>query len=581
MTKKWLAKPLSAYANLNPADFYKKFTGCFLMLILCQLFFGSCAEQRPLTGGPKDTKAPELDSTKYSTKNFITNFKEKEIILTFNEWIILNDPLNQIVFSPPLKVKPDIKIKYKSLVIRFKEDLNPGTTYTIQFGESIRDFTENNPVQNFKFVFSNGEVLDSLSLSGQIADAQSGNPVDKVWVMLYDNLGDSVPYNERPLYVSKTDGQGFFKFENLKSDSFRIFALQDNNSNYRFDQKSEAIAYFGEPFYLSDTSKSSIRMKLFKEDDITAIQSAKLVSKNQYKILFSQPVFDSLIINPLIENNTEFSILPEISRDSVILWWKGTTTNEFKVELSIPNINFKDTVNLTGTEELKLEKIRIINEETDNQAGKTKVKNPAEKKFFFHPKNINPVEFNQPIIAFDTSKIMLIDSLGKKIRFNLKKSNQFRKLELNCSSDSLPVKCSLIFLPDALEDFFGNSNTDTLIRKYSVFKETELGNLKLKITGADSSFNYIIQMLDEKDMVIQSFAMENSSQWEQNFYLLEPKKYSFLVIQDKDNNGRLSTGNYLQKKQPETLTRSKPVNIRANWENEMEIDLKPAQKRKG
>ena len=177
---------------------------------------------------------------------------------------------------------------------------------------------------------------------------------------------------------------------------------------------------------------------------------------------------------------------------------------------------------------------------------------------------------------------MLIDSLGKKISFSLKKSkNQFRKLELNCSSDSLPVKCSLIFLPDALEDFFGNSNTDTLIRKYSVFKETELGNLKLKITGADSSFNYIIQMLDEKDMVIQSFAMENSSQWEQNFYLLEPKKYSFLVIQDKDNNGRLSTGNYLQKKQPETLTRSKPVNIRANWENEMEIDLKPAQKRKG
>jgi hypothetical protein len=577
MTERWLASTLSA--KFKTEDLYNYFSGYILMLILCQLFFGSCAEQRPLTGGPKDTKAPELDSTKYSTKNFSTNFKEKEIILTFNEWIVLNDPLNQIIFSPPLKVKPDIKIKHKSLVIKFKEELNPSTTYTIQFGESIRDFTENNPVQNFKFVFSAGDILDSLTLNGQIADALTGNPSDKVWVMLYDNLVDSVPYLERPLYVSKTDAQGFFKFENLKSDSFRIFALQDNNSNYRFDQKSEAIAFFSEPFFLTDTSKGTFRLKLFKEDDITAIQSAKLVSNNHYKIIFSQPLYDSLFINPLVENLPGFSLLSEISKDSVVFWWQGV--KEFKMELTIPNLNFRDTVNVSSSEDLKTEKIRIINEETDNQGGKAKVKTSTEKKFYLHPKDKNMVDFNQPILSFDTTKIILIDSFGKKINYKLTNiQNQNRKLELNTAEDSLAGNCTLMFLPNSLRDFFGNENNDTLYRKYTIYKETELGNLKLKVIGADSMSNYLIQMLDEKDLVIQSFEMNNTSIWEQNFYFLVPKKYSFIIIQDKDKNGRLTTGNYLQKIQPENLTRSKPITIRANWENEMEIDLKPVAKKK-
>ncbi len=95
MLKSWFFKPFQSIKPILTKDFIKKLSGSIFLLLLSQLFFCSCAEQRPLTGGPKDTKAPELDSSKFSTKNFSTKFKEKEIILTFNEWIVLNDPMTR------------------------------------------------------------------------------------------------------------------------------------------------------------------------------------------------------------------------------------------------------------------------------------------------------------------------------------------------------------------------------------------------------------------------------------------------------------------------------------------------------
>jgi hypothetical protein len=533
------------------------------------LILNSCAEIRPLSGGPRDKEAPRIDSTKYSTPNFQTNFQEKEIILTFNEWVVLNDPTNQLIVSPPLKNKPELKLKYKSVILQFKEELLPNTTYTVQFGESVRDYTENNPAQNLRFIFSTGEKLDSLTLEGQIVDANTAGPMDKVWVMLYDQFDDSIPYKERPLYISKTNAQGFFKFENIRSDSFKIFALKDNNSNFKFDQKTEAIAFYPDPIFMSQSSQGTLKMRMFIEEDLPYISSAKTLNKNQLKIAFNRPIHQKVELEPL-DVSLEFSSKIEYSKDSLILWFKGMENQDWNLLVKINELNFLDTVQVKASK-MDLEKWSMI----ESDLSKSKLPNDALPLLNLHPKYNNSIEFNRALgLIKDASKIILRDSIGTKIDFEIAlDSSHPRKINLKIKNSTEISKAELLFLPGALVDFLGETNQDTLSRKCWQQKERDFGNLKLKIMNADSSMSYIVQLKDDKNRLIAEKSFSNLNAAEFDFPLLEPILYAVKVIHDKDRNGYLTTGNYLQNIQSEILSSPKPVSLRADWDNELEIDL--------
>ena len=205
------------------------------LFILLAAAIQYCANPIAPTGGPRDETPPQLD-TSQSTTNYQTNFEKQTIELTFDEWVNLNDVFNQVVVSPPLDNRPEVRIKKKTILFEFAEEevLRDSATYTINFGEAIKDLTEGNPADNLRFVFSTGDFIDSLSVQGRIVDARTGEPVEGVLFNMYDELQDTVVRTRRPFYFAKTNKEGQFRVENVKSDTFKLFALKDANLNYLF-----------------------------------------------------------------------------------------------------------------------------------------------------------------------------------------------------------------------------------------------------------------------------------------------------------------------------------------------------------
>jgi uncharacterized protein (DUF2141 family) len=393
--------------------------------------------------------------------------------------------------------------------------------------------------------------------------------MDKVWVMLYDQFDDSIPYKERPLYISKTNAQGYFKFENIRSDSFKVFAIKDNNSNFKFDQKTEAIAFYPDPIFLSQSTQGSLKMRMFTEEDIPYISSAKTLNKNQLKIAFNRPIRQKVELVPL-DVETGFGSKIEFTKDSLFLWFKGMENQDWNLLVKIKELNFIDTVQVKASK-IELAKWSMI----DSDLSKIKLLKDTLPMLNLHPKFNNGIEFNRALGEIkDLEKIILRDSTGTKIDFEIAlDSSHPRKLNLKINNPTEISKAELLFLPGALVDFWGETNPDTLSRKCWQQKEPDFGNLKLKILNADSSMTYIVQLKDEKNRLVAENSFSNTSSIEFNYPLLEPIKYSVQLIHDKDRNGYLTTGNYLQKIQSEVLSSPKPVSLRADWDNELEIDL--------
>ena len=553
--------------NLFPILFF----GLFLLF-----FLSHCANPRPLVGGKKDETPPKLDSNSYSTPNKSLNFKDKEIILTFDEWVQLDQ--NKILISPPMAQKPDFKIKHKSLVIKFKDTLRENTTYTINLSDGIKDYTENNMVKNMKFVFSTGDFLDSLQIKGQIIDALTSQPKNNILIMLYNSLQDSVPCLQKPLYLARTDEQGMFSIENVKSDSFKIFALSDKNNNLLFDQANEEIAFIPNNFLLTDSSQPTLKMRLFAPQALAKVQNSKFIHQNLIRVGFNQNILQKIDIQPISDN---FKILKtEQSGDSALIFIQQQAKNADKLSFIIKYANQDriDTASLTFSSTLDtLPKIKFA-EAAKNKAAKT-AKNAEPKQ---NPANSHQLIFNLPITEWDSSRILLYQDTNKiSASFSLKQTAE-RVFNLQTSWQS--VDYQLVILPNALKNCYGENNQDTIIKKISVAKLEEFGNLKLKIVNIDSikSENYLLQLIrDKTDVVVEKkFNSQNKSSMELDFSNLETGSYFVRIITDSNLNGRWDTGDYWQKTQPESVFNSNSVSIRANWDNELQIDFNPPAKGK-
>ncbi len=219
---------------------YIKIFNAAVVLTLAGLIY-SCANPLIPQGGPKDIEPPiEMEA---EPVNFSTNFNESSARVWFNEFIELKDLHKQLLVSPPLEENPNITIRGKSIIIELEDTLLENTTYTIFMGDAIVDITEKNPIKNFQYVFSTGDHIDSLELEGSLVDAFTKDPTEDATIMLYRSMEDSIPMKERPVYISKTDKQGKFKFRNLADGGYKIFALVDANSNYLYDLPNEPIGY--------------------------------------------------------------------------------------------------------------------------------------------------------------------------------------------------------------------------------------------------------------------------------------------------------------------------------------------------
>ena len=215
-----------------------------MALLLAAFLAQRCANQVAPTGGPKDDRPPVVVET--VPENRSVNFMGKKIEITFDEYVSLENANHNVMISPPLREKPDIKLKNKTVIIKFKETLAENTTYTINFGAAIKDLHEGNLFKDYVYSFSTGDHIDTLSIAGKVLYAADKKPVDGAYVSLYaadrDNL-DSLPLTTAPNYLTKTDKEGNFRLEGLADKKYLVFALKDANSNLYFDLPNEEVAF--------------------------------------------------------------------------------------------------------------------------------------------------------------------------------------------------------------------------------------------------------------------------------------------------------------------------------------------------
>jgi hypothetical protein len=597
------------------------FRNIFLIVIVISIIAG-CARMAAPTGGPKDEQHPLI--VEINPASYTTNFDSKLVKITFDEFIQLKDLQQNLIVSPILEKKPMIQAKGKVLNIKFEEELKDSTTYNLYFGNSVQDFNEGNPIENFQYVFSTGEYIDSMSVQGHVLNSFNLLPEEGVFVMLYNSKEDSVPFKSIPDYISKTNSEGFFRINNIRIDNYKLFCLRDLNKNYLFDMPDEDIAFtdslisfelisevkidttFVEDSLISieggltkkygdiDTiiTETNIyytipeyTLMLFKEDRaVQYVANTKREERQKVEIMFNKPIKDSIIfelVDTVVE--TDWYIKESSINNDTVFYWLTNSEIFNKESLNFTLSYQKEDSNLvyqwnTDTLNLRYFETKKKNKDQEQKPPGIEYKLSVKDRGSLDlNKNIN-LSFEKPLLDIDRSYIYLynvVDSMEYEVGFKLKKvENELREFELT-STWSEDSTFKLEIYPGAFTDISESVN-DTLIVEYKVMTLDSYGKVLANISGIDSSFQAICQLIlpgKETESILDERIVQKDEILE--FAYLHPKEYIFKVIIDRNMNGKWDEGNYLEHILPEeVLYYEKEIKVRANWDIEINMDLK-------
>ena len=525
----------------------------FLLL----LFFISCAKRGAITGGLKDTIAPTL---KYSfPENYSVKFQGNKIKLVFDENIKLNNLNKQLIISPPMKNEPLIipTTPTKTLTITINDTLQPNTTYSLNFGQSIADNNEGNPYNQFKYVFSTGDYIDSLALGGRVKDAYDKEVASFVSIMLYEaneKFNDSTIYKENPRYITNTlDSLQTFRLENLKAGKYFLVAMKDNNSNNKFNPKSDRIGFTKQ--IVTIPNDTVFELELFKEALPFKATKPSQASGNRLIVGYEgNPKSNGEKAKITLKNNGQIvpSIVTKIEKkDSLQVWFKPLKVDSLSLNI------VKDKYQKDFT-------FKIKNQKSDTLSIK------AIQSGVLNFRDRFTLESSTPLVNFDKSKMTLTDKDSVAVAFTTAYDEYTQQLFVDFKIEE-SQKYNFKLLPGAVTDFFEKTN-DTLSFNTSTRNRADYGNLIVSLKNVNR-FPVIIELTNEKgDIVKASEYTENKTEIE--FNLLEPSVYTLRAIYDDNKNKEWDTGNYLEKRQAEEVIYfSKGVDIRTNWDVSQPFDL--------
>lgn len=213
-----------------------------LILLIPQILVQTgCATIIPPEGGPKDTLPPIL--RKADPRDSSLNFSDKTITLSFDEYVDADNAQQEMIVSPVPANMPTVSRKLNTVTIKLRDTLEANATYSLNFGNTIKDVNEGNIMKNFTYTFSTGPYFDSLEFRGNVVLAETGDIDTTLTVMLHRTNIDSAVVNEKPRYIARTDGRGHFRFINLPPDTFYVYALKDEGGSYRYMSKSQLFAF--------------------------------------------------------------------------------------------------------------------------------------------------------------------------------------------------------------------------------------------------------------------------------------------------------------------------------------------------
>ena len=597
-------------------------------LLLSALLAQRCANAVAPTGGPQDTMPPVVVDAVPENRNI--NFIGKKIEITFDEYITLENANQNVLISPPLNEKSDIKLHNKTVVVKFKEDLAPNTTYTINFGSSIKDLHEGNPFKDYVYSFSTGEFIDTLSIAGTILNAEDKKPVENAYVSLYasdrDNL-DSLPLSAKPNYISKTDKEGKFRLEGLADQKYLVFALKDVNSNLYFDLPNEEVAFLDtlvpasypwtapkqqsldstlvdsltmqvdtlamdtlanyldtlvnimdsvvfetETITMYDQNALNLTLYMFTEVDSTQVLlEKKLVEEGLLRFVFRHPAKDAAVMTPEMLPDT-FNLIPLHSTAYDTVWWYFTPNVKDSIWVQV---KYDTIINDSSRYSLKFKDKNARNKKPEN----LKITNNLLARNGLIPENDLVLRFSEPIVKYQMrdSAVFKRDTITFYDRLAFEPADEYGlkyRLTTPFSADS-----SYSFMvPDSV--FFGiRGRTNGPIKvDFHVLKDDEYGNIYITVIPPDGMKLVIVQLIDESEIVLLQEIITRKQ--EVMFEYLMPANYKLRAILDADGNGKWSTGNYHRHTLPETVLEYKDsLELKAGWDIDLEdpwnMNLKP------
>ena len=577
-------------------------------LLLVAFFAQRCANAVAPTGGPKDTTPPKV--VEAVPENHSVGFNGKKIEITFDEYITLDNASQNVLISPPLSEKPDIKLKNKTVVIKFKENLAPNATYTINFGPSIKDLHEGNLFKDYFYSFSTGDHIDTLAIAGKVLDAETMKPVEDVYVGLYaadrDNL-DSLPMTVAPNYITKTDKEGHFSLNGLADKKYRVFALKDANSNLYFDLANESSAFLDTlvqasclqkpaPPVMDSTVNDSLAMQvdtlmnaldsvvfetktttmydqnalnltlyMFTEVDSTQVLlEKKLVEEGLLRFVFRHPAKEAIVMTPeILPDSFNLVTLHSPAYDTIKWYFTPNVKDSLWVQ-----VKYDTTINDSSRYSLKFKDKKTRNKKPET----LKVGNNLLNKVGLIPGDDLVLSFSEPvvryamrdsavfkcdtIIYYDTLAFEPVDEEGMKYRL------------------ATPFAADIHYsfeIPDSV--FWGiRGRTNERIKvDFHVLNDDEYGNIYITVIPPEDMKQVVVQLTNENGKVLKEQIVTKKE--EVMFDYLMPAKYKLRAILDADGNGKWSTGNYHRHTLPETVIEYKDaLDLKAGWD----IDLDDA-----
>lgn len=536
---------------------------CFILLIFLTLT--RCANiQRP-TGGPKDSVPPTLITA--SPANFSTNFTERKITLEFDEYIKLSNQFKEFSISPDVEEVVDYRVRKKNLVITLPDTLEENTTYTINFGKGLGDYNEGNPVLNYNYVFATGPELDSLTISGTVTNGltKSFDPKkdENIKVLLIPVSQDSIFGKKKASIFTNVDTSGNFKFQNLRENSYRIYALKEQNNDRIFNGQDEWIGFQNDSLDLKDDI-SGIHLEITKAfPKNIRLMEKKVEPQGNILLTFNRPVKHPTvnILFPSELNETKIEKI-NFTEDTLRVFIANQELDSLRLEVKTDQ-EIIDTTLIRVAKNIKWERDIKPQLNITNKVDRTR--------------HIT-LTAATPLSSVDKSKILIYEDSVSRRNFQLQQDSVNAEL-YHIRYNWRPEKnYELVIEENALNGPFGDTNKE-FKNSFTLDESDNYGNINFVLNGLDSTMNYIVELIDESKEKVFDRRYVTAKSPNLNYTNYPGGKYSIRVIYDENTNGKWDPADVYLKRQAEDIWYlNKTFTIRANWDQNETLVIPPLDK---
>lgn len=603
-----------------------------LLCLLALLLTAACASIGNPDGGRFDETPPRVVGS--SPADGAVNVSKRKVQILFDEYIKLEKASEKVVISPPQIEPANVRADGKRVKVDFYDSLRANTTYTIDFSDAIEDNNEGNPMGQYTFSFSTGDVIDTMQVSGRVLNAADLEPIKGIMVGLYpaDSTWNDTLFRTRPfLRVSRTNGEGRFTIKGVKDGAYRVRALEDKDGDFVFSQKNERVA-FDTTVYVTG-SFPDVRMDTVWRDSLW-YDSIRVVPYTHYTpddvllLAFLEDGQERHLLKTAYPEPTSFTFYftapsdstprikglnfddrclvadASLKNDTVTFWVTDTALIHRQDTLSMilsymetdtlgQLVVTNDTLDLspkTTYAKIAAERSKQIEAwEKDRERRQKKAKkplpyeeNPYERTWLeagFKPSgSLAP---NQNVRYLAKEPILEVDTT--KIHFYVKKDTDWLPAPFLFMPEERSAKSYMLYAewePGQKYRFVMDTaavvsvlehESKSVRQEFHVRAVEEYGSIFIHVISPDTGV--VVQLLSKNDKV--EAQQRTDKEGNADFFFMKPGEYYMRCYVDANGNGQWDTGDYASGLQPERVYYfGKPLPLKAQWDLRQDWDIR-------